>query len=190
VSIFSKALRIAREEVRDWTEGILRLLPYSLLGNACRNRYWRHRLGIPGPIAVHPGVWFCGVETLSLGKGASINSNVVINACQGRIRIGENVLIGPNVVMRAADHVFVDPDRLIRDQGHESGVIVIEDDCWIGAGAVILKNVTVGRGSVVGAGAVVTRDVPPNSVVAGVPARVIGRRGESKNASGGPLGPC
>lgn len=189
MGIIGKTARFMCSECRAWLEGLLRLLPYSTLGNACRSRYWTWRLNIPRPITVHPGVWFLGVDTLSVGSGASINANVIINACNGHIRIGDHVLIGPNVVMRAANHIFADPSRLIREQGHDGGEIVVEDDCWIGAGAIILKGVTIGRGSVIGAGAVVTRDILPGSVAVGVPAKVIGRRGEGRTRHGDRLVP-
>ncbi len=92
------------------------------------------------------------------------------------IKIGDNVLIGPNVVIRAADHNFDNIDIPINMQGHRSGRIIIEDNVWIGANVTIIRDVTIGTGSVIGAGAVVTKDVPPYSIAAGVPARVIKSR--------------
>lgn len=91
--------------------------------------------------------------------------------------IGNNVLLAPYCAILAANHVFADRDQTIASQGVSSKGIVIEDDVWIGSHASILDGVTVGRGSVVAAGAVVTKDVPRYSVVAGVPAQVISRRG-------------
>jgi acetyltransferase-like isoleucine patch superfamily enzyme len=72
----------------------------------------------------------------------------------------------------SSDHIFADPDTCFVDQGVTARGVRIEDECWIGARAVILDGVTVGQRSVVAAGAVVTQDVPPHSLVAGVPARV------------------
>jgi acetyltransferase-like isoleucine patch superfamily enzyme len=118
-------------------------------------------------------------ERVWIGEGVSLNQNVVVNACNGgEIRIGEHSLVGPFVLFRAADHTFSDPDRRIGLQGHQSGRIVIEEDCWIGGHVTITRDVTIGRGSVIGAQSVVTRDVPPYSVVAGNPARVIRSRRE------------
>ena len=111
-----------------------------------------------------------------IGDRTSINRNVQLGANQGSITIGRGVLIGPNCVLRAADHGFADPDRPIVDQAHLSGTIVIEDDVWLGANVVITRNVRIGRGAVVAAGAVVTRDVESFAIVAGVPARPIGSR--------------
>lgn len=87
------------------------------------------------------------------------------------IHIGKNVMFGPNVTLSATSHP-IHPD-LRRDGTQFSDPIIIEDDVWVGAQVVILPGVTVGRGSVVAVGAVVTKNVPPMTVVGGVPARII-----------------
>jgi acetyltransferase-like isoleucine patch superfamily enzyme len=92
---------------------------------------------------------------------------------QGGITIGDRVYTSPLVQIAAVNHVFSDPARPFVEQGITAEGIVIEDDVWIGAGAIVTDGVRIGRGAVVGAGAVVTRDVPSHSVVAGVPARVV-----------------
>ena len=117
--------------------------------------------------------------TLKIGDGCAVNLNSVIDASQGgKIRIGNKVLIGPNVVLRASDHAHDRTDVPIRDQGHTGGRIHVGDGVWIGAGVVITRNVTVGEHSILAAGAVVNRDVPPFTVVAGVPARIVRNRRE------------
>lgn len=114
---------------------------------------------------------------LIIGDRVALNDNVMINAdCGGRIIIGNDVLIGPNTVIRAADHRFGDRERPIAAQGHNPGSIEIGDDVWIGANAVILPNVRIGRGTVVAAGSVVNADLPEYAVAVGVPARVIKTR--------------
>jgi galactoside O-acetyltransferase len=110
-----------------------------------------------------------------IGDNLSINTNVQIGSSGGKIYIGNNVLIGPNVVLRAADH-GISRSNLIQLQDHVGGLIYVEDDVWIGANAVILKNVRLGKGCVVAAGAVVSRDVEPYSVVGGIPAKKISER--------------
>jgi acetyltransferase-like isoleucine patch superfamily enzyme len=75
--------------------------------------------------------------------------------------------------MLAVNHVFENPEIPIIEQGITCEGITVEDDVWIGAGAVITDGVTVGRGAVIAAGAVVTKDVPAHTVVGGIPARVI-----------------
>jgi acetyltransferase-like isoleucine patch superfamily enzyme len=81
------------------------------------------------------------------------------------------------------NHQYGEDDVPIRLQGETRAPVIIEDDCWIGAGATILGEVHVGRGAVIGAGSVVTRDVPPNAVVAGIPAVVLRYRGKSPSSS-------
>ena len=92
---------------------------------------------------------------------------------QGGITIGDRVYTSPLVQVLAVNHVFDDPARPFIEQGITTEGIVIEDDVWIGAGAIITDGVRVGRGAVVAAGAVVTCDVPPHTVVGGVPARLL-----------------
>jgi galactoside O-acetyltransferase len=102
---------------------------------------------------------------------------VHINASVGgAIRIGQQCLIGPNVVMRTAGHRFDDPRLPIRDQGHVVRDITIDDNVWIGAGAIILGGVHICEGAVIGAGAVVVRNVAAMAIAVGVPAKVIGSR--------------
>jgi galactoside O-acetyltransferase len=111
---------------------------------------------------------------LEIGDGVRLNHNVMINADRGgKIRIGNDVLIGPNVVIRGANHRFLDLSKKVIDQGHEPGTIVIGDNVWISANAVILPGVTLGNGSIVAAGAVVRENVLPYTVVGGVPAKEI-----------------
>lgn len=92
---------------------------------------------------------------------------------QGGITIGNRVYTAPLVQMLAVNHVYSDPTRPIIDQGITAEGITVEDDVWIGAGAIITDGVRIGTGAVVAAGAVVTKDVPPYTVVGGVPARVL-----------------
>ncbi|MBM3778436.1 MAG: acyltransferase [Acidimicrobiia bacterium] len=130
-------------------------------------------------LARGPVYLFANDGELVIGNGASLARNVEINASGGRIVIGDRVLIAPNVVLRAANHRTDLTDRPIADQGHVRGTIVVEDDVWIAANAVITPNVTLRRGTVVGAGAVVTRSTEPHTVVGGVPARCVARRSGS-----------
>jgi acetyltransferase-like isoleucine patch superfamily enzyme len=104
---------------------------------------------------------------------------------QGGVRLGDRVYTSPMTQIIAVNHVFDDPQRPFVTQGITAEGIVVEDDVWLGAAAVITDGVRVGRGAVVAAGAVVTQDVPPHTVVGGVPARVI-RRISGEPASGPP----
>lgn len=109
---------------------------------------------------------------IRIGKSSLIGEYNVLRG-QGGITIGDRVYFAPLVQVLAVNHVFADPTRPFIEQGITAEGIVIEDDVWVGAGAILLDGVRVGRGAVVGAGAVVTEDVPPHTVVAGVPARVV-----------------
>lgn len=108
------------------------------------------------------------------GKNITVGKRVFINMCccfqdQGGITIGDDCLIGHRVVMATLDHEL-SPSRRA---DMTPAPIVLGSRVWVGSGAVITKGVTIGDGAVIAAGAVVTRDVPPNTVVGGVPARVI-----------------
>ncbi|MDD3296625.1 MAG: acyltransferase [Candidatus Omnitrophica bacterium] len=118
-----------------------------------------------------------GNESIEIKDNTAFNSNVMINADQGgKITIGNDVLVGPNVVFRASNHVFSNRNIPIRDQGHKAGLIRVDDDVWIGANAIILPDVTIGKGAIIAAGAVVTKKVDEYAIVAGVPAKQIGTR--------------
>jgi len=109
---------------------------------------------------------------IRIGKDSLIGEYSVIRG-QGGVTIGDRVYTSPFTQIIAVNHVFDDPNRPFVDQGITAEGIVIEDDVWLGAGAVITDGVRVGKGAVVAAGAVVTKDVPPHTVVGGVPAKQI-----------------
>jgi acetyltransferase-like isoleucine patch superfamily enzyme len=111
----------------------------------------------------------CYPENIHLKTNVFINRGAFITA-PAPITIGTNALIGPYVVINSGSHVFEDPSRPIREQGHKEYPIVIEDDVWIGAHAYIGPNVHIGCGAVITANSVVLRNVAAYSVVAGIPA--------------------
>ncbi|WP_297083256.1 sugar O-acetyltransferase [uncultured Demequina sp.] len=109
-------------------------------------------------------------ERMRFGTNVFINANLMILG-SGEVTIGDNCLIGPEARFYTVNHAF---DVEIRREGWERAFpITLEDDVWLGGSVVICPGVTIGRGSVVAAGAVVTKDVPPGVVVAGNPARVV-----------------
>lgn len=114
-------------------------------------------------------------EGLSIGSGSAIGAHAWIGA-SGFVEIGRNVLCGPRVSILPENHVFDDVHRPIKEQGVVRDGVVIEDDCWIGANVSILAGVRIGRGSIVAAGAVVTKNVLPGCIVGGVPARILRSR--------------
>jgi acetyltransferase-like isoleucine patch superfamily enzyme len=109
---------------------------------------------------------------ITIGRDSLIGEYSVIRG-QGGVKIGDRVYTSPFTQIIAVNHVFDDPDRPFVEQGITAEGIVIEDDVWLGAGAIITDGVRVGKGAVVAAGAVVTKDVPPHTVVGGVPAKPI-----------------
>ena len=117
---------------------------------------------------------------LEIGNNFSLNSNSTIGADKGEIYIGNDVIIAQNVVLRAADHNHESVDMPINKQGHIPGKITIRDGVWIGANSVITKNVIIGAKSIVAAGSVVTKDIPPYVIVGGVPAKLIRKRNNSE----------
>lgn len=121
------------------------------------------------PVFIRP---IGGARNIRIGKGTFLNSCVRFGAPSAPITIGANVQIGPFVCFETVSHGrhYV-PGK---GRGDSFAPIVIEDEVWIGAGAIITQGVTIGRGATVAAGAVVNRDVPPQTVVGGVPAKPIG----------------
>lgn len=116
---------------------------------------------------------------IRIRTGTYINRLTMLDAAEC-IDVGRNCMIGPRCHITDHDHGHA-AGVLIQDQERVTAPVKIEDDVWIGAGAIILKGVTIGRGAVVGAGAVVTKNVDAGTIVGGVPARVIGQR-KSSNA--------
>jgi acetyltransferase-like isoleucine patch superfamily enzyme len=112
---------------------------------------------------------------LKIGNNSSIGTYNYIG-CSGFIEIGNNVMMGPRVGLFAENHLFDRTDIPMHEQGVKLEFIKIEDDCWIGTNSVILAGVTVGKGSIIAAGSVVTKDVKPYSLVGGVPAKLIRSR--------------
>ncbi len=174
------------------------------LGVWLRARYWRGKFKKCGVrLGIGIGVTIDGTKNMEIGDDVGLmarsslyalsnaslrighrlsgNTNVLIDASDGgKINIGNDVLIGPNTVIRASNHVYDRIDIPIREQGHSGGNIVIGDDVWIGANVVITPDVVIGRGAIVAAGAVVVHDVNSYDIAAGVPAITISKRGKQK----------
>jgi len=109
---------------------------------------------------------------IKIGRDSLIGEYSVIRG-QGGVSMGDRVYTSPFTQIIAVNHVFDDPNRPFVEQGITAEGIIIEDDVWLGAGAIITDGVRVGQGAVVAAGAVVTKDVLPHTVVGGVPAKPI-----------------
>src|SRR4051794_11574729 len=151
-----------------------------------RRLWYRKALGIEiGPraaVLLGAYIWFYGPgenrrRGVAIGRNSRINRNCTLDVRNG-LTIGENVSISPEVMILGESHDYNDPD--FRDL--EPGPVTIEDYVWIGSRAIILPGVTVGRGAVVAAGSIVTKDVDPLTVVAGVPAKPVAVRGPGATA--------
>lgn len=122
-------------------------------------------------VNIERNVFFGSGREISIGDDSGIGLNARI---QGPLRIGGNVMMGPDVIIYTRNHEISRTDIPMIAQGETAPeAVVIEDDVWIGARAMIMPGVTISAGSVVAAGAVVTKDVPPFAIVGGVPAKVI-----------------
>ena len=176
-----------------------RLLDYLIMNQRDARPRWYIRL--LAPLYQHRGrgskiYWSVRMDTppyrkFSLGRHSVVESYSCVNNAVGDVVIGDytrigihNTIIGPvtigshvnlakGITVTALNHNFEDKNKRIDEQGVSTKPVVIGDDVWIGANAVILPGVTIGKHAVVAAGAVVTTDVPENTVVGGVPAKVI-----------------
>jgi acetyltransferase-like isoleucine patch superfamily enzyme len=122
-----------------------------------------------------------GIHIQTIGAAISIGARTymgpyVCMAGPGNISIGKDCLIASHTGIYANNHIFADPNTPINQQGLSYKGITIEDDCWLGSGVRVIDGVTIGKGSIVGAGTVVNKDIPPYSIAVGVPARVISKR--------------
>lgn len=128
-------------------------------------------------VMIRPSSYYggdCGVG-LTIGEHSSIGPHGYVG-CSGRISIGKNVMLGPKCSLFAENHVFADTENSIKSQGVQQKGIIIEDDCWIGSNVIVLDGVTIGRGSVIGAGTLVAKDIPSGSVVVDKRAKVLKER--------------
>ncbi len=165
-------LKKLKTEFIEWCRALLRSVPGEV-GCALRNRLYGYNCS--PDVRVLSNVIIYYPSRLTIGRGTGIACSCQLNA-GGELHIGEDVLIGPGTMIWTQNHVYRSGDSPIRFQGTERAKVTIEDDVWIGAGAIIVPGVTVSQGTVVAAGAVVTKTTEPYSVVAGSPAREIGQR--------------
>ena len=145
-----------------------------------RWHYWAVQMKFLGKTArISYKVKITAAENISIGERTHITNNVILNG-RGGIIIGNDVLVGYQTIIMTSMRNYSDPNVPIRLQGSQLKPVCIGNDVWIAARVMILPGVTVGEGSVIGSGAVVTKDIPEYTVVAGVLAKVIGRRGEDQ----------
>lgn len=164
--------------------GFARRLPVSYMpggklarkirGAACRHLF----AGAGKNINVERNADFRSGRKVFLGDNSDLGENSRI---MGSVRIGNNVMMGPDVLIISMNHKFLRTDIPMNTQGfHDDRPVVIGDDVWIGARAVILSGVRIGSGVIIGAGAVVAKDIPDWAVAVGNPARILKFRNEIK----------
>ena len=124
---------------------------------------------------IYPGARLGHAYGISVGRNFMINGGAFLYG-RGGLTIGDYVMIGPNVAIVSSQHRFDDPRVPMMFLGHREAPVTIGSDVWIGANAVVLPGVTIADGTVVSAGAVVTADTEPYSIVGGIPAKRIGER--------------
>jgi maltose O-acetyltransferase len=129
-------------------------------------------------IKIEQNCHFGTAQGLRVGSRAMLGHNARIGP---NVTIGDDVVMGPDVVLMTTAHAFEDPDQPVNRQGFlPTKPIIIGNDVWLGTRVIVMPGVTIGDGAIIGAGAVVTRDVPPMSVAVGCPAQVIRRRGSRR----------
>lgn len=144
--------------------------------NACVSACLYASVNADGGGSIGAGTLLLHPENIYLGKRTYINGGVIAADPSTTITFGNDCMVSYGVHIRTDSHRHDRADISMIDQGHYSRSISIGDNVWIGFGAQIMCGVTVGSNSIVGAGAVVTKDVPENVIVGGVPARTIGLR--------------
>ena len=123
---------------------------------------------------------FCyigGAKNLRIGNRSQLGANARIGP---NVTLGDDVVMGPDVVLMTTAHAFEDPRVLIREQGALPILpISIGDDVWLGTRVIVMPGVSIGNGAVIGAGSIVTKDIPAYAIAVGSPAKVIRKRGDS-----------
>ena len=114
--------------------------------------------------------------SVTIGAGTHIQPRCTISACKGSVRIGRGVAIAVNCAFYPYNHGMAPGEPIGRQPLTTTGDIIVEDEVWIGAGVIVLDGVRIGTGAVIGAGSVVTRDIPEGAIASGVPARVVKMR--------------
>lgn len=160
-------------DIKQWLITFLMILP-GRAGSSLRNTLIPFKT-IGEGAKLQPSIIIKSPNRLAIGDNFFIDSQSIINA-NGDVEIGNDVLIGPGVIIYSENHNYKDKTICIANQGYTRAKIVIEDDVWLGARSTILAGVSVRKGTVVAAGAVVTKDTELYSVVAGIPAVKIGQR--------------
>lgn len=162
-------------ELESYAMWLFRGVP-GVLGYLTRYLLYKALFGkLDSLCVIQPNVFFVNCRRIRCGRNFAVNSNTYINAVGG-VDIGDDVLFGPNVVISSGEHQYSSEKTPVTLQPIVRKKIIIGNGVWIGANAVIMPGVTLGEGTVVGAGSIVTKPTEPFSVVVGVPAKKIRSR--------------
>lgn len=159
---FARFLPSSTSPNTRWTRKVRRFFCRSLF-DACGDN-----------VNVERGAYFSSGGGISIGSGSGLGVNCMVH---GPLSIGDNVMMGPDVVILTHTHNIDRSDIPMGKQGSRIAKVTIGNDVWIGMRSIIMPGVNIGNGAVIGAGAVVTKDVPDYAIVGGVPAKVIKYRG-------------
>lgn len=152
-------------KIINFTRNLIRALSY---------KPWMKHIG--SKVLIEKNFICSGAQNVIIGSNTYINHDVEIDSQYAQVTIGNYVLIGPHVYLGTKNYGYKDFTKPMGKQKYNSGNIIVEDDVWIGTKAIILPGVKIGRGSIIGAGAVVTKNVPAFAIVGGVPAKLIKSR--------------
>nr|WP_193331329.1 acyltransferase [Pseudoalteromonas ulvae] len=159
-------------ELQLWFMTLLSVIPGNI-GCLIRRLFLPIKCG--GKFMLWEGAHIDHPSLFKVGYNVSINRRSLINAA-GEIEIGDNVLIGPEVIIYSQNHIFLSHEKLINEQGYDKHKVIIENNVWIASRVTILPGVKIGAGAIVAAGSVVTSNVEPYTIVGGVPAKFIKKR--------------
>lgn len=134
--------------------------------------YGSPRVSIGKASGLRDDVKLHGPGAIEIGSGSSINDRTRVVALN-RVTIGDDVMIAPDCYIIDVDHHFGDVARPITQQGYDIAPVVIGDGAWLGAKVIVTKGVNIGRHAVIGAGSVVTKDIPDYAIAGGCPAKII-----------------
>lgn len=165
IAMFVEIVFLPFFRIYSWFRNFLKIDAFTF---HLRNAHWKSKLSSFGKNSmIYPSVIIHGPKNVTIGDRSSIAEFSHIWGQEG-VSIGNDVLIASHVVITTLSH---DSDAAVFRESIVRARVRIEDNVWIGAGSIILPGITIGSGSIVGAGSVVTKSVPKNTMVAGVPAR-------------------
>lgn len=165
----------AREELKLSVLWIVSGIPGYLGGRLRYFAFSKVLKSLDVDVLFQRGFYVTNPEMISIGSNCNFAQRVFITG-GGGVTIGKWVGFGPDTKVWSVNHRFEDPDRPWMLQGWEKKPVTIEDDVWLGANVFVMPGVTIGRGAIVSAGAVVSKSIPPYALVGGNPGRVIGWR--------------